>query len=81
MKTEFMKKTAVYGAIQRLLDKVNEKYPYTAGDCYELDPHGWLTESFWLEIGLRPHIAFFDGDYRECDQETGNALLRELLET
>lgn len=80
--TYFMKKAAVYGAIQRLLDRVNKKYPYLGDEMYELDyEHGTLPERFWLTIGLQPFIAEFRGDYRECDPETGNVLLRELLET
>ena len=77
----YLKKAAVYGAVQRLLDKVNEKYPYLGGEMYKLDEYGTLPARFILEIGLTPHIAFFDSDYRECDQETGDVLLRELLET
>lgn len=71
------KKIAVYGAIQRLLNKLSEKYPYNSEDFgFEV---GYCPDIFRFEIGLIPNIMEMGEDYTEYATELGDHLLQELM--
>ena len=79
MITEKDKKIAIYGAIQRLLNKMAEKYSYNSKDFgFEV---GYCPDTFGFEIGLVPNIMEICEDYTEYLPELGDALLQELIDS
>ncbi len=74
------KKMALYGAIQRLLDKANEESPFTGGEMYEMDDeYGTLPRQLYVVLELQPNCGSLD-DWTEVEPELGDKLLRELME-
>lgn len=72
-------KKAIYGAIQRVLNKMAEKYPYNSKDFgFEV---GYCPDTFGFEIGLVPNIMEICEDYTEYFPELGNTLLQELMDS
>lgn len=73
------KKIAVYGAIQRVLNKLSEKYPYNSEDFgFEV---GYCPDVFRFEIGLIPNIMEMGEDYTDYAVEIGDTLLQELMKS
>lgn len=78
MITERDKKIAVYGAIQRMLEKVSKEYPYTSEDFgFEV---GFCPERFDLVLGLSHQIMHFDDNFTQFKPELGDRLLQELMD-
>lgn len=72
---------AVYGALQRLLDKINEKYPYLTKDRRpDLIDEFSVPSQFYLTIGLSPEVIMDENDYTEYSPELGDKLLKKLIE-
>lgn len=79
MITKKDEKKAIYGAVQRLLNKLAEKYPYNSVDFgFET---GYCPDVFGFEIGLVPNIMEIREDYTEYVIELGNTLLQELIDS
>lgn len=79
MITKKDEKKAIYGAIQRLLNKISEDYPYTSEDFgFEV---GYCPERFNLSLGLSPNIMHFSEDYTNFKEDLGDYLLQLLLES
>ncbi|MCK4454664.1 hypothetical protein KAW18_03675 [candidate division WOR-3 bacterium] len=76
-----IEKKAIYGALQRLLDKINMKYPYTCDDFYADEDDGYCPNRFWIILGLNPNIMDFGNDFREFRPELGDTLLQEVLKS
>jgi hypothetical protein len=74
-------KLAVYGALQRLLCKINEKYPYISDEMIPNRSDDFsVPEQFYFVIGLCPEIMRDETDYTKFSPELGNTLLSTLLE-
>lgn len=71
-------KKAIYGAIQRLLDKISLDYPYTQEDFYNNDD-GFCPNEFQLVLGLSHEIMHFRDDYRNFKPDLGDYLLQKIL--
>lgn len=79
MITKKDEKKAIYGAVQRLLNKIHEKYPYNSKDFgFEV---GYCPDVFGFEIGLVPNIMEMREDYTEYLPELGGTLLQELIDS
>jgi len=73
-------KFAVYGALQRLIKKINKKYPITTEEFFpELEKNFSVPDRFFLTLSLNPNILSNDKDYTSILPEVGNQLLVELL--
>lgn len=73
------KKIAVYGAIQRVLEKVSKEYPYTSDDFgFEV---GFCPERFDLVLGLSHQIIHFTDDFTQFEPGLGDHLLQELMDS
>jgi hypothetical protein len=72
---------AVYGALQRLLKKINKEYPYITEKMRpDLMNDFSVPSKFYLKIGLSPEIFIDKSDYTECSPELGDKLLKKLME-
>lgn len=76
MISELDKKKAVYGAVQRLLGRVSDIYPYTDKD-FGFENNPYCPKVFKLVIGLRPNMLVFEEDYTNFKPELGDYLLEE----
>lgn len=74
-------KLAVYGALQRLLSKINDEYPYLTEEMRpDLVNDFSVPSQFYFTIGLSPEVLIDANDYTEHSPELGDALLAKLLE-
>lgn len=72
-------KKAIYGAIQRLLNKASMVYPYNSKDFdFEV---GFCPDIFGFEIGLVPNIMTMGDDYSDVNPELGDSLLQKLIDS
>lgn len=74
--TDKDEKKAIYGAIQRLLMKVSEKYPYTSDFGFEI---GHCPEHFDLVLGLSHGMMNFSADYTGFNPELGDLLFQDII--
>jgi hypothetical protein len=74
-------KMAIYGALQRLLKKINREYPYLTEEMQPkfVDDFSYPSK-FYFKIGLSPEIISEKTDYTEYSPELGDRLLKELME-
>jgi len=77
--TDKDKKIAVYGALQRLLNKASAEYPYDSKDFgFEV---GQCPSCFGFDIGLVPNMMEISKDYTNFEPALGDLLLQKLIDS